>query len=64
MGDSLSKIGDVRRAEGDRPRALAAHEESLAIIRKLATIDPRNADWQHDMSVALGKIGEIRTRRG
>ena len=36
MSVSLNKVGDVRLAAGDRAGALAAYEESLAIMRKLA----------------------------
>ena len=53
MSASLDKIGDVRLAAGDRAGALAAYEESLAIMRKLAAADPGNAEWQRDLSVSL-----------
>ena len=47
MSASLDRVGDVRVAAGDRA-ALAAYEESLAIMRKLAAADPGNADWDRD----------------
>ena len=36
--------------------ALAAYEESLAIARRLAAIDPGNVSWQTDLVVSLYKI--------
>src|SRR5215472_6894926 len=39
--------------------ALAAYEESLAIMRKLAASDPDNAVWQRDVSVSLEKVGDL-----
>jgi hypothetical protein len=50
---NLGKVGDVRLAAGDRAGALAAHEESLAIRRKLAATDPENAGWQRRMHELL-----------
>ena len=38
-------------------RALAAYDEGLAIFRRLVETDTDNAEWQHDISVALDKIG-------
>jgi len=55
--DSITRTGDVRRAAGDRTGALAAYEESLAIMRKLAAADPGNAGWQRDVSVSLTRVG-------
>ena len=43
----------MRQAAGDRAGALAAYEESLAIRRKLVTLDPSNAGWQTYLVVCL-----------
>ena len=64
MSVSLDKVGDVRLAAGDRAGALAAYEESLAIMRKLAAADPGNAGWQRDVSVSLDKVGDVRLAAG
>ena len=53
---SLDKIADVKRSTGDQQGALAAYEESLAIARRLAAIDPGNVSWQTDLVVSLYKI--------
>jgi hypothetical protein len=52
----LNRIGDVRLIAGDRVGALAAYEESLAIMRKLAASDPGNAGWQADVVSRLYKV--------
>jgi tetratricopeptide (TPR) repeat protein len=36
---------------------LAAYEECLAIRRRLAEVDPRNIQWQHDQALILDQIG-------
>ena len=56
---SLNKVGDVRLAAGDRAGALAAYEESLAIMRKLAASDPGNAGWQADLVISLYKVSTV-----
>ena len=40
---------------GDRARALAARQESLDIVRKLAAQDPGNAQAQRDVAVTHGQ---------
>ena len=52
---SLEKVGDVRLAAGDRAGALAAYEESLAIMRKLAASAEIPA-WQADLVFSLYKV--------
>ncbi len=51
-----TSVADVERALGDTATALAAYEESLAISRKLATLDATNVQWQTDLVVGLYKI--------
>ena len=52
-------MGDVELAAGDRENALAAYEESLQIVRRLASTDPENADWARDVSFSLNKLGNV-----
>jgi tetratricopeptide (TPR) repeat protein len=35
------------------------YEESLDISRRLAAKDPSNAQWQRDLSVCLGSVGDV-----
>ncbi len=64
MSVSLDRVGDVRLAAGDRAGALAAYEESLAIMRKFAAADPGNAGWQRDLNMSLEKVGDVRLAAG
>ena len=64
LGVSLNKVGDVRLAVGDLPEALAVHEESLVIMRKLAAADPGKPVWQRELSVSLNNIGYVRLEAG
>jgi Tetratricopeptide repeat len=56
---SHSNIGDVLRAQGNPPDALAAYEASLAIREILAKADPGNAGWQRDVAVGNERLGDI-----
>ena len=52
-------IGDVLRAQGNLPDALAALKASLAIRERLTAADPGNAEWQRSLSVAQEKLGDV-----
>jgi phage tail protein X len=52
------------KAAGDRPDALAAYEEGLAIMRKVAAANPGNAQWQRDLAVNLRQVGNVRLAAG
>jgi len=54
----------VRVSRGDLDGALEAFEESLAVRRGLSASDPRNTQWQRDVSVSLDKVGGVRVSRG
>jgi tetratricopeptide (TPR) repeat protein len=56
--------GFARVAEGDRPGALQAYEQSRAIRDKLAARDPDNAEWQRDLSISFDRIGDVQRARG
>jgi tetratricopeptide (TPR) repeat protein len=57
-------VGDVLRAKGDFTGALASYKDDLAIVDRLAKADPGNAEWQHDLSVAYGKVGIVLIAQG
>ena len=49
------------------PRAGATqppYGDSLAIFERLAKADPGNVEWQRDLSVAYGKIGDVQRAHG
>jgi hypothetical protein len=54
----------VQTAWGDPPTALSSYKKSLEIREELATHDPANVQWQHDLSVILEKIGNVQTVQG
>ena len=58
------KIGNMHVAQGDIPAALIAYEEGLGIARTLIQQDPRNAEWQRDLSVSLNQIGDVHVAQG
>ncbi|MFN9631186.1 MAG: hypothetical protein ACK59A_13290 [Cyanobacteriota bacterium] len=53
-------IGDVLKAQGDGPGALAAYQASLAIAEALAKRDPANTEWQVDLACSCGKLGTLK----
>ena len=46
------------------PAALKSYHDGLAIIDRLAKSDPGNAGWQHDLSVAYDKVGDVQMAQG
>ena len=59
-----TKIGDVQRARGDLAAALTSYQASLAIGDRLATADPRNAEWQRDLALSYGRVGVVEAQKG
>jgi hypothetical protein len=61
---SHNKIGDVLRAQGNLPAALASFKASLAIADRLAKADPGNAGWQRDLALSHGRVATVLARQG
>ena len=61
---SHNRIGDVKRAQGDLPGALAAYTDAMAIAERLAARDPANSEWQRDMWVSHVNIGGVKVAQG
>ncbi len=51
-------------AQGEREQALAQYRKSLAIREKLAASDPKNSDWQRDLSVSFNNVAGILEAQG
>eukprot|EP01030_Chromulinospumella_sphaerica_P020345 gene20345-20257_t len=49
---ALTAVGDVARQEGDLPGARAAYEDGHVIRKTLTERDPKNTEWQRDLSVS------------
>jgi tetratricopeptide (TPR) repeat protein len=47
---AYNRIGDVLVAQGTLPEALKSYRHSLAIVDRLAKVDPGNAGWQRDLA--------------
>jgi tetratricopeptide (TPR) repeat protein len=61
---SLIRLGDVKRAQGDGPGALAAYEAALAKDRERAAADTANQVAQQDVSISLDRIADIKLYGG
>jgi hypothetical protein len=51
--------GDLIRAMGDLSGSLSAYRAGLVISERLAQQDPRNADWQRNLSANNRFCAEI-----
>jgi hypothetical protein len=63
LATSHVKIGDVLLAQNKLDQALVSHPNSLAISQDPADADPKNADWQADLSVSHSR-GAVLDERG
>ncbi|MFL5219476.1 MAG: tetratricopeptide repeat protein [Microvirga sp.] len=61
---SLSKTGDVLRAQGDLAGALEAYEEGLEIRRRLASVDPSHAEQRRGLFVSLARLAVTARAQG
>jgi tetratricopeptide (TPR) repeat protein len=62
---ALINNGDTLAAMGHQREALAAYEDSMAIMERLAAADPSNPGWrQRDLWVSLVKVGDIKSAQG
>lgn len=52
-------LGDIALARGNKDGALALYREAEGVMQHLAESDAGNMDRQRDLSVSLGKIGEV-----
>ena len=60
----LNNFVETYLAADDLQDAAAAADQSLDIARKLAALDPGNAQAQRDLSVSLEKFGNVKLRGG
>lgn len=60
----FSDLGDMRMAQGDLPGALEAYQAAMEIAVRLAASDPKNTDWQRDLSMQHDRIGNARRSQG
>jgi len=58
------ELGDLHVTTGDLTAALRSYRDALAIAERLASADPGNAGWQHDLSVSHNKTGDVQVAQG
>ena len=54
----------VFRSAGDLARAREAADQAVVLMREVAAIEPHVAQWQIDVSVALGRVASLRRAAG
>ncbi|HNG17521.1 tetratricopeptide repeat protein, partial [Accumulibacter sp.] len=64
QGGACNLLGHVCQTRGQLDAALRAFTEALAISRRLADLDPGNADWQRDLAVAHNRVGGVLQTQG
>jgi tetratricopeptide (TPR) repeat protein len=61
---SWRRKGDVMKAQGNLPAALACFQASLAIEEPIASADPGNVRGQRDLSMSHERIGDVLNQQG
>jgi tetratricopeptide (TPR) repeat protein len=56
---NLERIAGLKSNAGDSQGALAAYQESIALMRRLAEQDKTNAEWQSGISTNLGNVCDL-----
>ena len=57
---SLKNLGNLAVEAGDFPTARGYYEACLQIRKRLADIDPMNAQWQGDLEAISATVEELR----
>jgi tetratricopeptide (TPR) repeat protein len=55
---------DIQKERGNLGAALAIYRDAATIPDRLAKANPRNAGWQHDLSVSYNKVGDVQVAQG
>ena len=64
QGGACNLLGHVCQTRGQLDAALRAFTDDLAISRRLADLDPGNADWQRELAVAYNCVGRALLAQG
>jgi hypothetical protein len=49
----------VLSAQGNLSEALTSYQKSLAVMERLATVDPGNAGWQRDLCASYWRMATM-----
>ena len=58
------KIGDILKAQGDLVQALKSYQDGLAVADRVANADPKNTEWQQNLTLIYLKVGEVFMAQG
>jgi hypothetical protein len=58
------KIGDILKAQGDLVQALKSYQDGLAVANRVANADPKNTEWQQNLTLIYLKVGEVFMAQG
>ena len=64
IANATALLGNVLRDQGDLPAALAAYGESSTILKRLASLNPGNLDFQRALSVLHNNVGDVFRDKG
>ena len=59
-----ANLASVLQYQGDNAGARAEYALAQGLVEALAKGDPRNAQWQHELSDLHRRVGELREQRG
>jgi tetratricopeptide (TPR) repeat protein len=63
-GEALMETVDSRLTIGDTKGALAAAQQARQIFADLLAASPRSTDYQRELSVSYGKVGDVQVAQG
>ena len=58
------KVGNALMSEGNLAEALKSYRDGLAVAGRLAQADPKNAQWQHTITLIYIKVGDVLMAQG
>lgn len=61
---ALTELGEILMNQGELERAARNYQQSLAFDRKLAAVDPENAEAQRSLSIGIERIGNVQETQG
>jgi serine/threonine-protein kinase len=64
LGSACFELGQLTDEIGDRPDALLAYRESLAVRQKLVDADPTNAQFRRALALNHNNIGSVQSSIG
>lgn len=58
------ELGDAQVVAGQSNSAMVSYQTALTLANTIATRDPANTGWQHDLSVSYERIGDVLVTQG